>query len=107
VRRLAEAFESELGHRVSVNLYLTPPGAQGFEAHYDWMDAFVLQVRGGGPPSRVSSHVRAPTAVPAGGGGSIERPLCVTTAATRACRPLAGFCDVVHRDFCVRITKVI
>jgi bifunctional lysine-specific demethylase and histidyl-hydroxylase NO66 len=44
VLRLSEAFEQELGHRAGVNLYLSPAGNQGFEAHMDWMDAFVLQV---------------------------------------------------------------
>jgi lysine-specific demethylase/histidyl-hydroxylase NO66 len=40
------AVEEELHHPVSVNLYMTPPGAQGFKAHFDIMDAFVLQVEG-------------------------------------------------------------
>ena len=36
----------ELGHPVQVNAYVTPRGAQGFAAHYDVHDVFVLQVSG-------------------------------------------------------------
>lgn len=32
--------------RVQVNLYLTPPNAQAFEPHFDWMDGFILQIHG-------------------------------------------------------------
>ena len=41
-RRLEECF----GCPVHTNLYLTPPGAQGFDAHYDTHEVFVLQVEG-------------------------------------------------------------
>ena len=34
------------GSRVQTNIYLTPPDAQGFEAHWDTHDVFVLQVSG-------------------------------------------------------------
>jgi hypothetical protein len=44
VARLLE-LEFQLGH-VSCNLYLTPPNASGFEAHWDWMDVIVLQLKG-------------------------------------------------------------
>lgn len=36
----------ELGHPVQVNAYVTPPANQGFAAHYDVHDVFVLQVAG-------------------------------------------------------------
>jgi lysine-specific demethylase/histidyl-hydroxylase NO66 len=36
----------ELGHPVQINAYLTPPQNQGFTAHYDTHDVFVLQVAG-------------------------------------------------------------
>ncbi|SHH20881.1 Cupin superfamily protein [Jatrophihabitans endophyticus] len=36
----------ELGHPVQVNAYVTPPQNQGFAAHYDVHDVFVLQVSG-------------------------------------------------------------
>ncbi|WP_228771889.1 cupin domain-containing protein [Actinokineospora iranica] len=37
---------SDLGHPVQVNAYVTPASAQGFAAHYDVHDVFVLQVAG-------------------------------------------------------------
>ncbi len=37
---------SELGHPVQINAYITPPQNQGFSAHYDTHDVFVLQVAG-------------------------------------------------------------
>ncbi|HEX6340114.1 cupin domain-containing protein [Umezawaea sp.] len=37
---------ADLGHPVQVNAYLTPPQSQGFSAHYDVHDVFVLQVAG-------------------------------------------------------------
>jgi len=39
-------LEQALGHRLQVNAYLTPPGAQGFAVHRDDHDVFVLQVWG-------------------------------------------------------------
>lgn len=36
----------ELGHPVQVNAYVTPSSSQGFAAHYDVHDVFVLQVAG-------------------------------------------------------------
>jgi lysine-specific demethylase/histidyl-hydroxylase NO66 len=42
----AQALGAELGHPVQVNAYLTPPQSQGFSAHYDVHDVFVLQVSG-------------------------------------------------------------
>ncbi len=46
VARFAASLTEQLHHPVDVNLYYTPPGSQGFEAHFDTMDAFVLQVEG-------------------------------------------------------------
>jgi lysine-specific demethylase/histidyl-hydroxylase NO66 len=39
-------FAAELGHPAQVNVYVTPPGAQGFQAHHDTHDVFVLQLDG-------------------------------------------------------------
>jgi hypothetical protein len=43
---LAQALGTDLGHPVQVNAYVTPPQSQGFAAHYDVHDVFVLQVAG-------------------------------------------------------------
>lgn len=46
IASLARAIETELGARVQVNCYLTPAGAQGFNAHYDTHDVLVVQIEG-------------------------------------------------------------
>ena len=38
--------QAELDLRCQTNLYLSPPGEQGFGAHYDSHDVFILQVQG-------------------------------------------------------------
>ncbi len=43
---LTSQLAAELGHPVQVNAYVTPPQSQGFSAHYDTHDVFVLQVTG-------------------------------------------------------------
>ena len=42
----AGALTTDLGHPVQVNAYITPASSQGFSAHYDVHDVFVLQVAG-------------------------------------------------------------
>jgi ribosomal protein L16 Arg81 hydroxylase len=44
--RLARKLGNELSARLQMNIYLTPPGAQGFAAHYDTHDVFVAQAYG-------------------------------------------------------------
>jgi ribosomal protein L16 Arg81 hydroxylase len=39
-------LSAELGHPVQINAYVTPPQNQGFAAHYDVHDVFVLQIAG-------------------------------------------------------------
>jgi bifunctional lysine-specific demethylase and histidyl-hydroxylase NO66 len=39
-------LELALGHPVQANAYVTPPGSQGFDAHEDEHDVFVLQSHG-------------------------------------------------------------
>lgn len=39
-------LSQELGHPVQINSYVTPPQNQGFAAHYDTHDVFVLQIAG-------------------------------------------------------------
>ena len=44
--RFGTELAVELGHPVQINAYITPPENQGFSAHYDTHDVFVLQVAG-------------------------------------------------------------
>lgn len=46
VAQLCRAMEKALFARCTVNLYLTGPGCQGLDAHYDDTDVFVLQIDG-------------------------------------------------------------
>jgi ribosomal protein L16 Arg81 hydroxylase len=46
IRTFADALAAQLGHPVQVNAYVTPPMSQGFAAHYDVHDVFVLQFLG-------------------------------------------------------------
>jgi len=39
-------LERSLGHPIQANAYVTPPGSQGFDAHEDEHDVFVLQSQG-------------------------------------------------------------
>lgn len=44
--RFGSALAAELGHPIQINAYITPPQNQGFAAHYDTHDVFVLQIAG-------------------------------------------------------------
>jgi hypothetical protein len=44
--RLCRAMSADLTAVVQVNAYLTPPGAQGFNTHYDTHDVFIAQIHG-------------------------------------------------------------
>lgn len=44
--RFCRELADELGHPTQCNAYITPPGSQGFAAHHDTHDVFVLQVDG-------------------------------------------------------------
>jgi bifunctional lysine-specific demethylase and histidyl-hydroxylase NO66 len=46
VLEFCQQLAAELGHPVQANAYVTPPQNQGFSAHYDVHDVFVLQVEG-------------------------------------------------------------
>ncbi|MEO7981402.1 MAG: cupin domain-containing protein [Sporichthyaceae bacterium] len=46
VADFASDLTTELGHPVQVNAYVTPSSSQGFSAHYDVHDVFVLQIAG-------------------------------------------------------------
>jgi hypothetical protein len=44
--RFCRGLEQVFLHGAQANIYLTPPGAQGFRVHYDTHDVLVLQVQG-------------------------------------------------------------
>ncbi|HEY9000089.1 MAG TPA: cupin domain-containing protein [Mucilaginibacter sp.] len=49
IPRLADvcrSIEQELKFRVQANIYITPPGSQGFALHYDPHDIFLMQLKG-------------------------------------------------------------
>jgi ribosomal protein L16 Arg81 hydroxylase len=46
VLEFCQRLAAELGHPVQANAYVTPPQNQGFSAHYDVHDVFVLQIEG-------------------------------------------------------------
>jgi hypothetical protein len=43
---LVNRLSNDLGHPFQTNIYITPPNSQGFPAHYDTHDVFVLQIEG-------------------------------------------------------------
>lgn len=43
---LCRSLEGVLSHPTQTNIYVTPPGSQGFAPHYDTHDVFVLQIDG-------------------------------------------------------------
>lgn len=43
---LYRSLESFFNHRVHVNMYLTPKDSQGFSAHFDTHEVFILQIEG-------------------------------------------------------------
>lgn len=46
VWKLNQLLQEYFGSCVGANVYLTPPGSQGFAPHYDDIEAFVLQLEG-------------------------------------------------------------
>ena len=46
ILEFCQELAAELGHPVQANAYVTPPQNQGFSAHYDVHDVFVLQMEG-------------------------------------------------------------
>jgi bifunctional lysine-specific demethylase and histidyl-hydroxylase NO66 len=46
IASMSHAIEVELNFATKVNAYITPPGSQGFVAHYDEHDVLVLQIQG-------------------------------------------------------------
>jgi 50S ribosomal protein L16 3-hydroxylase len=46
LRRLADAFATDLQAPVNIHIYATPPGCRGFTWHYDAEDVFIMQTAG-------------------------------------------------------------
>lgn len=46
IGRLARGLQRDLGHPIHVNAYVTPPQSQGFGAHHDVQDSFIVQTVG-------------------------------------------------------------
>jgi ribosomal protein L16 Arg81 hydroxylase len=46
VGKLAAGLANDIGEPVRVNLYLSQPGRQGYNRHYDTHDVFILQIAG-------------------------------------------------------------
>ena len=46
LRRFADQLVDDLANPIQVNAYITPASSQGFSAHYDTHDVFVLQIEG-------------------------------------------------------------
>jgi ribosomal protein L16 Arg81 hydroxylase len=59
---LCRRLERDLGAPCQVNLYLTPPGGQGFETHYDTHDVLVLQIAGAKAWTIFDPPIRLPLA---------------------------------------------
>lgn len=63
---LCAALEAEFSAPFQANIYLTPPRARGFKAHFDTHDVFILQVHG----SKRWRLYGTPIALPLSGQGS-------------------------------------
>lgn len=46
LRGVADDFQNHFGDPVDIQLYVTPPGGEGFEWHYDLEEVFVIQTSG-------------------------------------------------------------
>jgi JmjC domain len=46
ILEFCQRLAAEMGHPIQANAYVTPPQNQGFSAHYDVHDVFVLQIEG-------------------------------------------------------------
>ena len=83
-RRLCNAVSLQVSARTQTNIYLTPPGSQGFRPHWDTHDVYVLQIEGskrwrmygGGPELPLKDHKFDPARHQA---GEIECELTLET----------------------------
>lgn len=46
IHSIISSLQEYFGTMVGTNLYLTPPGSQGFAPHYDDIEAFIIQLEG-------------------------------------------------------------
>jgi len=87
IGRFCRGLERVFLHPVQCNIYLTPPGAQGFRPHYDAHDVLILQVQGEKLwrvwPTPVSPFANPLTRWDA----RDERPLPAETPVTQTIRP--------------------
>lgn len=65
--QFCRALEAVLSCHVQTNVYLTPPGNQGFATHYDNHDVFVLQIAG----SKSWNFYGTPVTIPYRGEGFV------------------------------------
>jgi ribosomal protein L16 Arg81 hydroxylase len=62
LRKLCQSLATETSAAAQINVYITPPGAQGFAAHYDSHDVFVVQTAGSKRWQVFGSPTRLPLA---------------------------------------------
>jgi ribosomal protein L16 Arg81 hydroxylase len=60
LRRLCQSLASDTSAAAQVNVYITPPDAQGLDRHYDIHDVFVLQTAGSKRWRVYGSPIRLP-----------------------------------------------
>jgi ribosomal protein L16 Arg81 hydroxylase len=72
IAALCDEFETFFGFPVQANAYLTPPKAQGFAAHYDDHDVFVVQTAGNKSWYLYGTPIELPTSRQSYTPGSIE-----------------------------------
>jgi hypothetical protein len=94
VSALCRALEREISAPFQTNLYITPPGGQGFEAHYDTHDVFVLQIAGSKEWTVLDAPVRLPLS-----GQQFDSKLHPAGAATLSTMLRAGDLLYIPRGF--------
>lgn len=78
------ALEEELETPVQPNIYITPPGAEGFGYHYDPHDVFIMQISGSKRWRLYDYDVRLPARIEALDAGAYETRVPQQTVEMRA-----------------------